>query len=55
MTREEAINELRECEKMVSDPEGAHSMADDILCKLLISLGYQDVVDEWDKIEKWYA
>lgn len=26
-----------------------------ILCDLLSVLGYGDVVDEWNKVGKWYA
>jgi hypothetical protein len=37
------------------DPEAAHSEADDVLCGLLKSLGYADVVAEWEKVERWYA
>ena len=54
MTREQAIEKLREAQT-TGDSEGAHSAADDVLCELLVSLGYKDVVDEWDKVDKWYA
>lgn len=54
MTREQAIAELKNCQEP-GDTEAAHSVADEILCKLLRSLGYRDVVDEWEKVEKWYA
>lgn len=37
------------------DTEAAHANADDCLCELLIELGYKDVVDLFDRIEKWYA
>jgi len=37
------------------DTEVVHDEADSVLCNLLIDLGYQDVVDEWEKIDKWYA
>ena len=54
MTREEAIKQLIEEQKSY-DTEHSHSMADDILCDLLISLGYGDVVKEYEKIDKWYS
>lgn len=54
MTREEAIAELKEQQKN-GDTENAHRQADGVLLKLLYSLGYQDVVAEWDEIDKWYA
>jgi len=38
-----------------SDPEMAHINADDILCELLDELGYADLVDIYNKVEKWHA
>lgn len=38
-----------------SDPESAHSAADGILCEILEALGYDEVVNEYNKIDKWYA
>lgn len=38
------------------DTEGAHSEADDILCELLIGLGFKDtVVAAFKRVPKWYA
>lgn len=54
MTEDEAIKALKECQND-GDTEAAHSNADDILCALLKELGYQNVVDEWNKVPKWYA
>ena len=54
MTREQAIKELEEWQSC-GDYEIAHSRGDDILCKLLKTLGYEDVVEAWDEIPKWYA
>lgn len=54
MTRQEAIDALKD-EQQSGDTEIAHCSADDVLCDLLKSLGYQDVVDEYDKVKKWYA
>jgi hypothetical protein len=54
MTREEAIEKLKECQKS-GDTEAAHSEADDVLCQLLNALGYAIVVKEYEKIDKWYA
>lgn len=54
MTKEEAIELLRDHAKDPK-PEDAHYDADMVLCNLLTELGYADVVDEWHKIEKWYA
>ena len=56
MNREEAIKQLNELSSDYSgDTEADHSTADNILCELLSSLGYQDVVDAWEKVNKWYA
>jgi len=53
MDREEAIALLKEQQGgYYSDKE--HKVADKVLCDLLVSLGYADVVAEWDKIGKWY-
>jgi len=38
-----------------SDWEAAHSDADDILCEVLRALGYTDLIDYYDKIDKCYA
>lgn len=50
----ETIEKLRVLAKS-DDTEATHVEADRILCELLISLGYSDVVAEYNKIEKWYA
>ncbi len=52
--REEIIERLKLAQKN-GDTEGAHGMADDALCDLLINLGYSDVVTEYNKVDKWYA
>lgn len=54
MDRQQAIDRLKEVQSD-PDPEIAHGVADDILCALLESLGYADVVAEWMKVDKWYA
>ena len=53
MTREEALAKLRAIKGW--DVERAHAEADDILCELLIALGYSDVVLAYNAVEKWYA
>jgi hypothetical protein len=37
------------------DFEAAHSRADDILCAVLDTLGYDDIVMEWSEVGKYYA
>lgn len=54
MTREEAIEALK-YEQESGDPERSHGEADTILCELLVSLGYADVVKEFNKVTKWYG
>jgi len=56
MTREEAIKELKETQEGNYDVEGAHGYADGVLCDLLTSLGYEDVVKAYNAVQpKWYA
>ena len=50
-----AVIERLKVENKSGDTEAAHVEADKILMYLLIRLGYQDVVDEYDKIDKWYV
>lgn len=51
---EKLTNDLIELQNGM-DRESAHIYADDILCKLLKELGYKELVEEYDKIHKWYA
>jgi transposase len=53
MTRKEAMDELREIQEII-DLKVGHRMADDVLCRLLHSLGYRDVVGEYNRVGKWY-
>lgn len=59
MTKEEKnyyLNEMRTLVKMSKhDPEEAHYRADNILCEILDDLGYDEIVDIFNNIEKWYA
>lgn len=52
--KETALATLSECQEY-TDIEAAHSIADNVLCSILIELGYEDVVLEYNKINKWYA
>lgn len=54
MNKTTAIKALRQ-EQQSGDTENAHCEADNILCELLVELGFKDVVAEYDKIQKWYA
>lgn len=57
LSKNELVKE--HCEKLKEidsyDTESAHAYADDALCDLLVALGYKEVVDEYNKIHKWYA
>jgi len=48
------LRKLKELQD-VRDIEMAHAYADEILCKYLRLLGENEIVDEWEKIDKWYA
>ena len=37
------------------DPEEGHMNADAVLCVLLTELGFADVVEAWNTVDKWYA
>jgi len=54
MDKEEVIKKLK---KLVDndDQEMAHVEADQILMDFLVSLGYEDIVNAYDEIGKWYA
>lgn len=56
MTSQEALTLLNQ---LAQGPAGGeeedHIAADHILCQLLDSLGYHEVVEAYDKIAKWYA
>ncbi len=54
LNSERAISALRKIQKN-DDKEEAHIDADEVLCKLLLTLGYKEVVKEYEKIDKWYA
>ena len=55
MTQEQqAINALIALQGE-GDTEANHGNADDILCEFLKGLGYENIVDEYNKIDKWYA
>ncbi len=47
----ERLKELQES----GDAEYAHGEADDILCDILKDLGFEEIVEAWDKVPKWYA
>lgn len=48
------LEALKACENN-DDIESAHGDADDILCKILIDLGYPQIVEAYRRVPKWYA
>ena len=54
VTREEAMRLLLEADDWV-DREAAHIQADRALCGLLLSLGFDDIVEVFERVDKWYA
>ena len=52
--RDEAIAALNKCVQD-EDTECAHAEADGVLCNILVELGFQEVVDKYNEIDKWYA
>lgn len=37
------------------DPEYDHGEADEALTKFLLELGHSNIVEEYEKVKKWYA
>lgn len=50
----EAISQLKDLQES-NDVESAHAEADDILCTVLEVLGHSELIEEYKKVEKWYA
>lgn len=50
----EAISQLKDLQES-NDIESAHAEADDILCTVLEVLGHSELIEEYKKVEKWYA
>ena len=48
------MERMRECVAN-DDTEGAHCDADSILCEVLRATGFGDLVDEYHKVDKWFA
>ena len=53
---QKSLSRLKELvNKKYPDEEEDHSEADGILCDMLNALGYKDLTDAWDNVEKWYS
>ena len=55
LTHTEALEALKKLPTSSIDAEDEHGAGDQILCDLLTHLGYTDVVEAWERLEKWYA
>jgi len=56
ITKEEAVKLLNELIKEQEDnTESLHYRADILLCKILKSLGYNELVELYESFEKWYS
>ena len=47
------LKKMEECTNY--EPEYGHGVADEILCELLIKYGYTELVEKFNKLEKWYS
>jgi hypothetical protein len=52
--KDKVLAELRALEGGNGDCEYSHVEADRLLCEFLESLGHQDVVEAFGKVDKWY-
>ena len=53
---EQAVREMREVlDKYGDDAEATHSHADSILCRLLLSWGFDEIVELYSEVPKWFA
>ena len=50
--RQELKNGMLAC--LDDTDEQSHMIADEILCEICKDSGYKDIVDVYNKIEKWY-
>jgi hypothetical protein len=56
IAEEHVISELKRLQgKSDTDTEMAHCDADDLLCRFLGALGYDEMVTAFKSIGKWYA
>ncbi len=57
MNKPELIQRLHELATRTEsgDEEDWHIEADDLIAEFLISLGHSDVVEVYNRIDKWYA
>ena len=49
------LKAIRLLQENAADIEADHSNADQTLCDLLRALGHDEIVNEYESIDKWYA
>lgn len=56
MSEDEALDRLRAImERYKGEYDCRHVDADELLCEVLRSLGYNELVDLYESFEKWYT
>lgn len=55
MIDEAEVIERIKCNCFTGNPEEDHENADDILCDFLRLLGYEELVDVYESVSRWYA
>lgn len=57
LTKEQKDKFIKELKELSNDNdiEVSHITADNILCEILSLLDCDEIVEEYDKISKWYA
>ena len=51
----EELRNLKATGDRYEDFEYGHIEADEILCKILLELGYDEIVEAYRKVGKWYS
>ena len=55
--KKQYLEQLKELKELANetDLEHAHNKADNILTLILNDLGFTEIVEEYEKVGKWYA
>ena len=51
----EATERMVEISRIVGDTESAHVLADRLMCEILRSEGYGELVSIFEAMDRWYA
>jgi hypothetical protein len=59
MSKDEYVQKMRELVKLSNwdkgDPEISHTEGNKLLCRALRELGWGELADEFEKMDRWYA